>query len=198
MAINDVVQARIIGTWHGQTTLGSFYYLAQSGPGNVVPFLDEFRIKISNGAETILSAEYTTTRLEAQRVSPLPLTFHVVIAINTPGAIAGASVPTSVAVVLQKHTQFAGRKYRGRWFWPGLSASHQATSQLNATGQGFFNSLATQCAAPLNDTDGTTWIPILRHGYAPGTGVLTYTPITEVIASPILRNQRRRQIGKGK
>lgn len=198
MATGDVVQARIIGTLHTQTVLNQFYYTAQSGPGNVVPFLDRFRVACANPLLPLVSSEYNMTRIEGQRVSPRPLTFLASVAVAQPGTVAGVSVPSSVALTISKHTQFAGRKYRGRWYIPGLPAADQSFSTVLTAKMTQWQTYANLLDDLLTDADGTVWAPVLSHGYIPNTEVLGFTVITSCIANQILRNQRRRQVGRGK
>jgi hypothetical protein len=69
--------------------------------------------------------------------------------------------------------------------------------QIGATVLAGWQTVADEFDNNMIDADGTTWIPILLHGRIPTTGTASYTPITGVRANPIIRNQRRRQIGIG-
>jgi len=188
----------MIGSLHGQLTVNRFFYYATTGPGNVASLLDRIKTNVVINIYGLLSPEFTVVRLEGQRVSPKPLTFLTTLAINLPGTLTGASVPSSVAVVVAKHTNFAGRKYRGRFFFAGIPASSHANSLLTTTAATAWQTFAGFCDDNLTDVDGTQWEPILSHGYVPNTDVLSYTPITQCVASSVLRNQRRRQVGRGK
>jgi hypothetical protein len=198
MATNDIVQARMIGSLDGQLTVNQFFYLAQSGPGNVAPFLDKLRTGVINNIYGLMAPSFTVVRLEGQRASPKPRTFLATLAINIAGAQTGAAVPSSVSVVVSKHSAFAGRKYRGRWYFAGVPVSQVSASQLIPAAATQWQVFANFCDDVLTDADGTVWVPVISNGYVQDTGVLAYTQIVGCQAQSVLRNQRRRQVGRGK
>jgi hypothetical protein len=197
MAAGDIVQANLVQTLHAQTLLTRFFYVTDTGPGDLSAFLTAFGTRITAALPPILSSDWTGVRIDVQRVSPRPVTFQVTEVLNAPGQNVGPSLPSSVAVVVSKRTQFAGRKYRGRWYFGGFRASDTLNSQLTASALALIQTQMDTLATPLVAGANETWFPILSHGYIAGTEVIAYDKLTGVTARQILRNQRRRQIGVG-
>jgi hypothetical protein len=197
MAVNDLVQANLVSTCFGQTLINSMWYYAFSGPGSVTTLLHAINTTVMPQFKANLSADVTFVRLDGAKVFPLPRAFTVSLSLATPGTAAAPTVTLNACMTITKQTAFAGRKYRGRWFVSGLPTAATAGGQLTAAALTNFQGLANALAEDLTDTDGTVWNTVLLHGRIPGTGSPTYTPIVNARANPILRNQRRRQIGIG-
>jgi hypothetical protein len=79
----------------------------------------------------------------------------------------------------------------------GTSTGTVTESVINAAGSPAWTTLAAKFKQQIVDAAGTTWVPVLSHGYVPGTDVLSYDRLTNVFLTTTLRNQRRRQVGKG-
>jgi hypothetical protein len=197
VAVNDIVQANIIGSVFNQTTVNSLWYFAQSGPGSVTSLLHQVNNSIIAQWKNGITSEFTLVRLDGSKVFPLPRAFVVSLSLAQAGLGTPPTVPSNVAMTITKQTAFAGRKYRGRWFITGHSVSGLANGVFTSTTVNFWQSIATEMATNLTDSDGTVWVPILLHGRIPTTGTASYTPIVQCRANPTPRNQRRRQIGIG-
>lgn len=194
MAVNDIYQVNMVGKVHGQTTINTFHYIetatgAGSAEGTLATALNSGLVAAVKGAA---SNEWAFEKLVIQQIRPLP----PLLAFEDPTA-AGAgmqfaeSLPSSVAVVVTKRTGLAGRANRGRCYFAGVAATHEVDSKLSTVGLGLWTLVATEMSD--NIVSGAfTFDPIVYHRAA-GSG----TAILSAIARDILRNQRRRQVGKG-
>lgn len=138
------------------------------------------------------SNELMHNQVIVQRFWPLPPTVPVANA-TAPGAGQAAvpSLPTEVAAVITKKTSFAGRKYRGRVYVGGIPNTGVANSQLVAAQMTNMNTLAA-ALGPALIQGGYTFLPIIWH-----KATKTNDTISACQARPIVRSQRRRQVGKG-
>lgn len=194
MAVNDIYSVQVLGTLHGQRVQCTLHYresvtgvgggstalasLADASPGN------EFRIQLSN--------EYRYDGCLVQKIWPLPVLESVLDATAAGnGSIVQNSLPSEVAAVITKRTGLAGRKYRGRAYVPGIPVTYETDSQLNSTGLTGIGAIATKLATALTGS-GWTFFPTLYHRAAH-----TYNDLSQCTARPILRCQRRRQVGRG-
>lgn len=122
------------------------------------------------------------------------------------GTVEEPGVPPSVGVVIRRRTPFLGRKYRGRIFIAGLPQTYETAGRLIGTSP---NSVAIAAAVAViisgtivsGDSGAPTFRPVLLArdalvvgGDNPGWRV---TPVTTAVADPILRSQRRREVGVG-
>lgn len=132
-----------------------------------------------------------------QRVYPLPRTAGSLVdnGIGVVGAIAGDALPPACALVIRKRTAFAGRRYRGRLFVPMLSESDQvngiwAGANYLALAAAWDSLLATV----LVGADGGEYIPIIfpKNGTTASAKIITSSS-----SDPVVRQQRRREVGVG-
>jgi len=195
MAINDVIQARIVGQLHGQTTINTLCYVVRDA--NTTPE-DVANDVAGNVVSFILLAtcgDFQVLRVDTQVIDPLPRTFVTSVDVQANGSLPGQSIPSSSAVVIRKRTTFAGRKYRGRCYFAGVPTDNVVSSMLNASAQIAWKKVAT---AMLQGVGGIGQIPATPVLFAPHKGYSPLPqPLTATIVDPILRNQRRRQIGVG-
>jgi hypothetical protein len=113
----------------------------------------------------------------------------------------GPSCPPQDAVVMTKRTTQAGKRSRGRWYFSGIAEDDHEGGLITAASALRFESLR----AVLDDTfvggaSGNTYSPM--HCYwrelpVPLLSILEGSSVEEVTFDPILRSQRRRQIGRG-
>jgi hypothetical protein len=195
MAINDICQARIVGTLHGQTTINQLCYVLRDPNTTPMDIATNVAGDIVNFLLLATSVEYTCQQVDAQIIDPPPRTFVATYQVGSAGSKAGGSAPSSVAVVLRKRTQFAGRKFRGRWYFPGIPTSDIQLSQISGGATIDWNKLGTALLQGIGAIGQIPATPVLyapRKGYAPQP-----QPLTAVVLDQVLRNQRRRQIGRG-
>jgi hypothetical protein len=194
MAIGDIYQVTVVGRLHGQTTNNVTHYKeTQSGAGDPATKLaqqcDAFMLP---AFKAFCSAEWEALYVQAQKIRPVPIELAVAVNINAGAGTGGAnSLPSSVAAVIKRLTVFAGRRFRGRSYIPGVPSGFEADSKLTASGLSNLNSLSSDFWQP-RAVAGFIWLPGVYHR-ANGTT----TTVIDAIGTPILRNQRRRQPGKG-
>lgn len=106
-------------------------------------------------------------------------------------------LPSNCALLVGKDTSYAGRKYRGRMYWPSMLASGSVDPNGNvdatvlATLQGHFTDLFADLQLD------PSAVPVLLHDKITG-GVLDTTPATPLTAFTVrnkIGTQRRRMRG---
>lgn len=194
MALNDIYQVVCRFTLHGQTCLNILHYQETVSAGalgqqQLAIVADD---EVLAGYRVNCSAEMTYNDVTVQRVTGGAIPTATVVATNTGlCAVAGECLPISDTVVLTKRTGLAGPRYRGRVFVPGIPISYELNSKLGAAGTAAMTALATVLSN--NRTiAGYTFQPVLFH-----RDTKSGNNITAVEPQPVLRAQRRRQIGKG-
>jgi len=197
MAAGDIVQANLVMSLHGQTCMNRFFYVTDAGPGDIVGFATAFKALVSGKLPQICSHELTFTRIDCQRIMPRPTTYVVTAPVNLPGLGVDNAIPVQSTYCVSKVTQYAGRKYRGRWYVPGISVTSVTESQIPAAVITNLQTAWDSFALVMTTAANESWFPILSHGFVPNTDVLHYDKLTKVVVRPVIRNQRRRQVGVG-
>jgi len=194
MAVGDIHQVTVVQELHSQTVLNVFHYrITAVGVGNAdANLLAAFLAGPWTQMKTALSDELEFVKNISQRILPSP----PLVGVDDPtasgnGDVAGGSLPTSVAAVVTKRTANAGRRYRGRTFLAGVPISHEEDSKIANAFMGLYQNIASALDNILNQG---AWLfqPVLLH-----RDDNTTTDINSCIARDVLRNQRRRQVGKG-
>jgi hypothetical protein len=196
MAVNDIHQVVVRQLLHSQTILNVLHYRVSVDGGAATP--SDLATLITNNVipqfKQCQSNELTHVDIVVQKIWPLPPFVPIFSAVAAgAGSIAQNSLPTSMTAVITKRTAFAGRKYRGRVFVCGVPITLELDSQITAAGLILYNNLA----AVLDDAQtsalgANAWVPIIWHRVPK-----TFDTVVSADARPILRNQRRRQVGKG-
>lgn len=195
MAVGDLYQLTIMGRLHGQRILNVLHYgVSVAGPTNPIEDLvTQWRADCETHWLACHSNEYTLDGYLSQKIRPLPITASYE---EAPLALAGSSgnnsLPTSMAVVLTKRTDLAGRSYRGRIYMAGVPITFELDSELTGAAMNVYDTLADDLESPIVTAGGTTFIPVLFRRSAD-----VAREITQVIPRSTLRNQRRRQVGRG-
>jgi hypothetical protein len=194
MAIGEFYQVIIEQQLHAQTVLNVLYYEQIAGiDGHESLLAQGIRLDVLPSMKAVQSNELTHVAVYAQKIWPLPpkVAFRDATAAG-PGGVAQNSLPTSMAVTITKKTAFAGRKFRGRLFIAGVPVTHELDSQLAVANLAAWQAFADKLLVNLPST-GPEFSHRLYHK-------ATHT-VDTVLSCPvrlILRNQRRRQIGKGR
>jgi hypothetical protein len=206
IGLNDILEVRISGTLHGQTWIETFRFKcvtvsAAGATATVSQCLSPLVAKLwDNGTATgmryMQSEQVQDVEMTGQKIAPTRYVQRFATLPSTVGAVAGNANPSGVAVVIQKRSALAGRKYRGRWFIPGLPLSWSDQSQIKednladislATGQWNVNTTVT-------GTGGT--ITLAPYIYNPRAAA-NAQPIVVTAIDIDLRYQRRREVGRG-
>ena len=195
MAVGDVFQVTQIGVQHSQTILNVFHYrttVAGTDTDILSAVAAAFEVVTSNAWQNTTSDEFEIIGYAVQKILPLPISNAFTRNVSRVGLIAGDSLPTSMAGVITKRTAFGGASNRGRTYVAGLPLSFEEQSTISNIGLTLLQALGDTLDNPLVTTNGTTLEPVLLH-----RDPMTVTPIKSTLARRILRNQRRRQVGRG-
>ncbi len=114
-----------------------------------------------------------------------------------PGLRPGQLLPNSVTCCFTKRTNFRGRSFRGRLYWPGFT-------ETDVTGNTIAPSLITAITGTLNamvtiTSQGNPWPMVLvsrYHNNAPRTEA-EVTPVSHFTCDGVVDSQRRRLPRRG-
>jgi hypothetical protein len=107
------------------------------------------------------------------------------------GQRTGNLAPANVSITLSERSNFYGRKYRGRFYAPGLSEADLTTDdRANSALVSLLSSVIAQYIATWTSS---TFIPIIFHKFDN-----TYTQVTAGVIEAIIDSQRRRLPGRGR
>jgi hypothetical protein len=195
MAIGDLYQLTVMGRCHGQTILNVLHYAITTEVGitQLTDLVTTFRTTCEAHWRACHSAEYTLDGYLAQKIRPLPINASYeegpLVLAGTGGAQA---LPTSVAAVLTKRTDLAGRSYRGRVYLSAIPTTFELDSELTGAALNVYQTLADDLEQILAAGAGNAFTPVLWRRSAE-----LARPITQFVPRQVLRNQRRRQVGRG-
>lgn len=196
MAVGDIFRVGIVQTLHAQTVVNILHYRQTvddgGAPSNAAKLASSIIATIVPAMKAVQSSELVHDWVTCQKIWPLPPNLtHIDVGGAGAAGVAIDSLPTSVAVVITKLTNFAGPKYRGRMYVAGLPEEHEADSQLAPGQVANWETLGTLLDDNLSNT-GDSWSPVIWHRDSS-----TWDVVTSHLVRPRLRNQRRRQIGVG-
>lgn len=193
-----VVEARVIGTYHGQQVITTFHLSDPNGSNDArtecLDILTGVETTIWNNMRQACSTELTGVFLEAQYVHPI----RSLVVRRTPtqvaGGRAGTGLPSGTSIVVQRVSEQAGHEFRGRIYVPAVVSGDVLNSVLTAAA-------LTAFGTPLRNAVSANVVTILPATYpqviwsrkAPAR----ITPIFEGRVDSIIRYQRRREVGVG-
>jgi len=207
MAVGDVWRVVVRATIHGQQTINTFYYEQTVGGGiaditNATSLANAiFAADWWDGYVALHSDEWTATSMGLQRINnndpggTLSPTYDI-NTVDVSGTTAGGSLPSSVAFVIRRRTNLAGRRGYGRIYLTGFPSIWEIDSKVATASATFI----TAKDAFINNANidlvnaGITWSP--RH-FAAKNPLVKATVIRQWAYDDVLRNQRRRQVGVG-
>lgn len=142
------------------------------------------------------SAEYEVVQVDYRLLSvAFPQIWN--IAFTSPGLLAAQSLPPSVTANTKRQVGLIGRVNRQRNYWPGVSEAQHSEGQLTAVGITAWNNVAQRLVQEFpTDIVGQTFTPVLT-GIGPGGGPTSIRDLFIATVDPVLRSQRRREIGVG-
>lgn len=194
MPIGDMWRVSCIGRLHNQAVINNWYYRRTGGAADdtmaeALSLKNGWMATVRTAWLDVHSNEYTLESLLERKIWQDPPPVPVEFAIGEVGSIQQNSLPTSVAVVLRKRTDYAGPRFRGRIFLAGVPISFETDSTITPAAQNDYNDLGA--ALKLGFTQGLySWIPVHVTG-------ITWFEIVSVTCDVVLRSQRRRQVGRG-
>lgn len=201
VANGDFFEIRVVGTLHGQICISTFRYLCirESGTGelDMEPLLSDFEGGPWNSLRAILSSEFNTVRLFMQKINPVRYVSFEKVPEFTAGEVSGGACPSIIAFCMRKRLPTAGRDQRGRWFFPGVPVSSETDSKVTTAvldGEPVAE-LSTMLLDVLEGVAGVTLVPSLIVPV--GNSYVNRGQIQTVSLDPVLRAQRRREVGRG-
>lgn len=187
----DVYRVSIIGAAYGAQIVNTFHVRQVSGLIGTVQgdIQSVWNTSCKTTYLALLAAGYSHQRLNVIKVSAgAPEGGDE--ALTGPGTAVGDPLPIQAAGVLSCRTGIPGRRYRGRMYLGPFTENDQASSTLTGTKLTAINAFATAMFGAFSSTDQFEWVIWSEVG---GFS----TPVTNVIAQPIMGIIRRRRPGQG-
>lgn len=136
----------------------------------------------------VISDEVTLERVRAQWNNSGSIE-ELETVVGTAGLQAGDRLPSNCSLLVRKNTGFAGRKNRGRMFWPGILDESQV-DQVGTIDTATVAALQTVFAALFTKLSGVAdATPAILHKSTPADDP---TPVVSHTVMPIIATQRRR------
>lgn len=196
LATGDIVESRWNATLAGQSVMFVLHHQIGAGTSTGSDLLD-FQValdaavwedKLSAG----LSPDVTGCYWQSQTIAPTRKITNEILCTPGAGTLTGAACPPTTAIVIRKRTINAGRTGRGRIFIPGVPFSATLNGRLVDAQFEDWDSYADNFQFPIT-FNGRTATPIVYSTKsAVNRGV-----ILDCNFDPILRVQRRREVGRG-
>ncbi len=160
-----------------------------------------FQATVAVPITAMLNARWTEKYVSVRWMDD-PLDQAVPFANVVPGAIAGDSMPTHVAVFVLMRTGLKGRSYRGGKHFGPFSESDATTAGddiLNVAAQGRLATTIAAMALALTDASPNTWNPCIyaRSLSSPNLqpiATITTNDVTTILYNKRLGNMKRRQV----
>lgn len=197
----DYFEIRLTGFIHGQLFITTFRYELETGPQpdpvDMAPLATDFQTQVWEPLRELLSNEVVGVRINLQKIDPLRYVSFQLTPTATNGAVASSALPSTVAMVVKRKMRLAGRRQRGRIFIPGLPVASESDSQVSTAVQAsaemetFLENQIVQLTAGA----GLLLTPSLIVNV--GGAWVNRGDVEIVELDPILRVQRRREVGRG-
>jgi len=108
------------------------------------------------------------------------------------GTLAGTIAPGNVSLTVSERANLAGRKYRGRMYWPALINNHiNSDDSVNAAITALLATFSSNFLATFNSGAGTGSLSIFHRN------TNTYHAVASIILEAIIDSMRRRLPGRG-
>lgn len=207
MAVNDVAQVRVIGSFLGQQLNVVLHFRFKSAGAGLTALLAELEATTTTFRDMFTASGSTVasyTELQGQMLIPYGAASQA-LAISPvwAGADASQPMPPQAAMVATKRTDLIGRSRRGRIYWGGFGVNAQAgtglwTTTAVAARQTAMNNMGAVYGEGGSSADYEmgVWSRTLA-GPTPPFSFAAYQALDSVIVRPTIRTQRRRQVGVG-
>lgn len=147
-------------------------------------FWDNYRAAL---AQSVLLDVIQVRKLDPNN----PLALDYTTGLPTGGLRAGQPAPANVSLALSERTGLAGRKYRGRFYAPGLSVSDLTSDDRIASP--LVSLMSSILAQYIAQWASTAFVPVIFHRFDN-----TYTQVLTYVLESILDSQRRRLPARGR
>lgn len=204
-AAGDLAEVIFQKTVASQTTENTFGFENKAGTGTLSSLASDFTTAlIKNTSGGLLYTCHTSVSSGELIVRDVkPATGAAVQ--TTPGAVIGTNntadlLPPQCAGVLSFSTGLAGRSYRGRLYFAGLTEADQAAGTWTAGAVSNMNTIITNLLTvfgPTGSNPDWQWVVISRYLNKSLRPTPIGTAITAGSVRPYVYTQRRRTIGYG-
>lgn len=121
-----------------------------------------------------------------------PYVYDHPVSPEIPGTLTGNIAPGNASVTVSERANLAGRKYRGRLYWPGIPAANvNQDDSVNGAMITLLATFGTQLLAAFNNGAGTGSLSIFHRN------TNTYHAVASIVLEAILDSMRRRLPGRG-
>lgn len=207
VAINDVVRLTVRGTMHGSTVMFGHHFRAKTSTGTFAALAASYQsgiiplVTAATSAEvTWLSISVAGTKVGADETLNAPLPAATI------GALTGDALPGQNSMLVSVHTGVKGRRYRGRFYVPGVTETSSTGGRIIGAQLTALNALAEGLQTQFTGSGNANWELAV---YSPASPPYTpppppklkadtiTTPATDLIADSVIVTQRRRRLGVG-
>jgi len=198
IANGDFIECQFVYQYNGQTFRNVFHFRKSTGPSisdgasflqSLISYLD---VTWWDNLRANLSTELTLRYITAQVVNPFRYRLEKAPPTNATGSLSVEATPPSSTVNVQRWAQRSGRKYQGRIYIPGLPRDAQLLGVLKPDPLDALSTFAALIVLPITIAGSQ----LDQYLNTTGTDVLLQQVIGTAV-DPVLRSQRRREIGKG-
>lgn len=206
MPLGSLAQFRLQGLLHGQVVMCTWLYESDAEVPDAAVAMQFAAAQFEEDVwipalQPALSIELNSIRIYGQWVSPIRLVPTQYNPATTVGAVSGSALPSGVSIVVRKLSEYSGHRYRGRVFLPGIPVTAESDSSV-ATAWMTANASAIQFAMinALNmNVAGSAKLWPVVGSYNPNVQPHTkqVVRVTSAVVDPIIRYQRRREVGVG-
>ena len=207
VAAGDVVRLTIRGTYQGSNVMFGHHFrakvagiaystLAAAYESGIVPL-----ITAATSAEcTWLEIMVAGTKVGADETHKRPLPAATI------GTVTGDGLPGQNSMLVSVHTGTAGKRYRGRFYVPGVSETSQVGGRVIAPQLTALNALAEGLQTQFTGTGNANWALTVYSPESkepkpkppPKLKIGTFdTLANDLIGDSLIVTQRRRRLGVG-
>ena len=207
VTIGEVVRLTVRGTMHGSTVMYGHHFRAKSVPGTflglatayattIVPLL----VAATSAEVTWLAVTVASTKVGGDETLNHPLPAATI------GALTGDALPGQNSMLVSVHTGVRGRRYRGRFYVPGVTETGSTGGRIIGAQLTALNALAEGIQSAFTGSGNVNWelavySPVSPPPPPPKTPKLKAdtitTPATDLVADSVIVTQRRRRLGVG-
>lgn len=201
VAEGDILEGRVEATLDGQQIISVFHYIVSATPGGLwddavwTALLDDFDAKVSTGLAAGQSEEVINRYSVLQKIRSDRYIAVRVLSAEQSGSIVAPAAPSGVSVVIRRKGILAQRNNFGRVYLAGVPETSIDGSRVEAAYLTLAQTALLQAVTTeVTDGAGRTLSPVI---FNPTVGLADVTPIAYAEVDPILRYQRRRELGVG-
>lgn len=195
MATNDIWRLSLMGSHSGtEIAIITLHFRMKTNVGTFAGLAAGVKATLIDNMYMAQATGFRWDKINGLKISPLPKqAAEYTTGLPQAGGTAGDEMPHQIACVVSIRTAYAGRSYRGRNYFPGLTEASGDNGLWNST---LVNSLTTHYTTLVTtygeggsnpDYEWIVWSERLNTG----------TPVNGVIVRAIPGVIRRRRVGVG-